>query len=264
VRFGRWRDRPPGNIFTLDRGRELEIRRIIEKLRSATSEPSWVPPRDLVRLLELAGIPFAPSELTSPEPGAAATAAKRLGYPLVAKAVARGLVHKSDVGGVILGVDSAKAMRRALRTLADGLQASGYSLDGIILQRQVQGGVEVLVGVTMDPSLGPLLVAGLGGVHVELNQDVAFRLTPVSDVDAQEMLAGLRGAKLLEGFRGAPPADRDALIDLIQRVSALVDVVPELLELELNPVKVLERGQGAVAVDARLRIAGARRVPGPA
>ncbi|HYL57149.1 MAG TPA: acetate--CoA ligase family protein [Gemmatimonadales bacterium] len=105
-------------------------------------------------------------------------------------------------------------------------------------------------------SLGPILVAGLGGVQVELLRDVAFRLTPVSDLDAREMLAGLRTAKLLDGFRGSPPADRQALVDAILRISALVESVPELLELELNPLKVLLPGHGAIIVDARVRIAG--------
>jgi acetate---CoA ligase (ADP-forming) len=129
------------------------------------------------------------------------------------------------------------------------------------VQRQVNDGVEALVGVTMDPSLGPLLVAGLGGVQVELLRDVAFRIAPVSDLDATDMLDGLRAAKLLDGFRGAPRADRGALVILIQKVSALVEVMPELLELELNPVKVLERGNGVVAVDARMRLAAGSSAP---
>ncbi|NVL67679.1 acetate--CoA ligase family protein, partial [Escherichia coli] len=105
------------------------------------------------------------------------------------------------------------------------------------------------------PSFGPLVVAGLGGVNVELLRDVAFRLTPVSDIDAAEMLDGLRAARLLDGFRGAPVADRAALLSLIQKISALALAVPHLLELEMNPVKVLPRGAGVVAVDARIRLA---------
>jgi acetate---CoA ligase (ADP-forming) len=109
--------------------------------------------------------------------------------------------------------------------------------------------------VTLDPSLGPVLVAGLGGVQVELVRDVAFRITPVSDVDATEMIESLRAARLLDGFRGSPPVDRAALLDVIQRLSALVEAVPELVELELNPLVVLPRGEGAVAVDCRMRLA---------
>ncbi len=134
------------------------------------------------------------------------------------------------------------------------MRAIGTQLDGVLLQRQVRGGIEALVGVTTDPTFGPLVVCGLGGVLVELLRDVAFRLTPVSDVDAREMLAALRAGRLLDGYRGMPPGDRAALVDVIMRVSALVEVVPELRELDLNPVKVLEPGAGAVVVDARMRV----------
>ena len=116
------------------------------------------------------------------------------------------------------------------------------------------GGVEAIVGVTSDPIFGPLLVCGLGGVLVELVHDVAFHLTPVTDVDAAEMLDKLRSSRLLDGYRGLPPGDRGALVTLIARVSALVEIVPEVLELDLNPVKVLAPGRGAIAVDGRMRI----------
>jgi len=124
----------------------------------------------------------------------------------------------------------------------------------VLLQREVKGGIEALVGVTTDPTFGPLLVCGLGGVLVELIKDVSFRLTPVSDVDAAEMLSKLRSARLLDGYRGNPAGDRAALIDVILRVSALVELVPELCELDLNPVKVLPPGEGAIVVDGRLRV----------
>ena len=124
----------------------------------------------------------------------------------------------------------------------------------ILLQREVRGGIEALVGVTTDPTFGPLLVCGLGGVLVELLRDVSFHLTPVTDVDAGEMIDRLRARKLLDGYRGMPPGDRDALVDVILRVSALVEVVPELRELDLNPVKVLEPGKGALVVDGRMRV----------
>jgi acyl-CoA synthetase (NDP forming) len=129
--------------------------------------------------------------------------------------------------------------------------ARGVALDSFIVQRQLPRGVEALVGVTTDPSLGPLLVAGIGGVAVELYKDVAFRVTPVTDAGAAEMLDQLRGRALFDGFRGAPRADRSALIDVLRRISALVELVPELSELDLNPVVVLEHG--AIAVDARMR-----------
>jgi acyl-CoA synthetase (NDP forming) len=128
-----------------------------------------------------------------------------------------------------------------------------------LLQRQIAGGLEALVGVTTDRTFGPLVVCGLGGTLVEVLHDVAFRLTPVSDLDAAEMLGSLHSSRLLDGYRGAPAADREALVSVILQVSALVESVPELLDLDLNPVKVLPAGQGAVVIDGRMRIG---RLPG--
>ena len=152
------------------------------------------------------------------------------------------------------GTIGAALLTNLLATLRERMRAIGAPLEGVFLQREVRGGVEALVGVTTDATFGPLLVCGLGGVLVELVRDVAFRLPPVSDLDAREMLSRLRAAHLLDGYRGMPPGDREALVGLITRVSALVEVVPELRELDLNPVKVLEPGQGAVVVDARMRV----------
>ena len=255
-RYGRWRSRPRGSYLTLDREREAAIRRRIDPLREAAAASLWLPPTDVAAILGEAGLLVAPFEESAVDPAAAAAAAERLGYPVVLKAVAPGLLHKSDVGGVVLDLDSRDAVERAARSMRERLRETGAALTGFVVQRQVEDGVEALVGVTTDANLGPILVAGLGGVTVELLRDVAFRLTPVSDLDASEMLAGLRTAKLLDGFRGAPPADRQALVDAILKLSALVESVPELLELELNPVKVLAPGKGAVVVDARMRIAG--------
>jgi len=180
--------------------------------------------------------------------------AESMGYPLVAKAVSPGLLHKSDIGGVALGLHSVDDVRAAVSTLRERLAAAGRTLEHVLLQREVPGGLEALVGVVSDPTFGPLVVCGLGGVQVELLRDAAFRLPPVTDVDASEMIDRLRMKALLDGYRGSPPADRDALIHLVQRVSALVEAVPELRELDLNPVKVMARGGGVVVVDARVRL----------
>jgi acetate---CoA ligase (ADP-forming) len=256
VRYGRWRRRPRGSYVTLEREREAAIRRRIETIRETPITATWLALRDVAAILAETGLVLAPFEEAPPAPAAAAAAAGRLGYPVVLKAVAPGLLHKSDAGGVVLGLERSDAVEQAARAMAHRLREAGTDLTGFVVQRQVDPGVEVLVGVTNDPSLGPILVAGLGGVQVELLRDVAFRLTPVSDLDAREMLAGLRTAKLLDGYRGAPPADREALVDAILKISALVERAPELLELELNPLKVLARGHGVVIVDARMRIAG--------
>jgi acyl-CoA synthetase (NDP forming) len=177
-----------------------------------------------------------------------------MGYPLVAKAVAPGLLHKSDAGGVVLGLESAASVSAAVKTMGERLQAAGMRLEAVQLQREVRGGIEALVGVVGDPIFGPLVVCGFGGVQVELLRDASFRLPPVTDLDAAEMIDRLRLKPLLDGYRGAPAGDRAALLSLVQGVSALVEAVPELREMDLNPVKVLPPGQGAVVVDARMRI----------
>jgi acyl-CoA synthetase (NDP forming) len=252
VRYRRWRERPQGTPFTLSPFAHSAVRAVIDRVLSNAKEPLWLPPAELVTVLRAVGIECAVAEQTSPA-DAVATAA-RLGYPLVAKAISPDVLHKSDVGGVIMGLDSAAAVATAVATLVERLRKVQARLDGILLQREVTGGLEALVGVTTDPTFGPLVVCGLGGTLVEVLHDVAFRLPPVSDLDAAEMLATLRASRLLDGYRGAPPADRPALVSVILRVSALVESIPELRELDLNPVKVLSPGQGAIVVDGRMRI----------
>jgi acyl-CoA synthetase (NDP forming) len=250
--YGRWRTRARGTPVVLDRFAESAIRAVIDRVLAGANAPRWLEPGDLGTVLRAAGIPFAHAEFVTP--AEAPAAAERLGFPLVAKAIAPGLLHKSDVGGVVLGLRSAADVARAAETLAERMRAIGTTLEGVMLQREVTGGIEALVGVTTDPTFGPLLVCGLGGVLVELLRDVSFHLTPVTDVDARDMLARLKAARLLDGYRGMPPGDRDALVDVILRVSALVEVVPELRDLDLNPVKLLPPGNGAIVVDARLRV----------
>jgi acyl-CoA synthetase (NDP forming) len=254
-RYGRWRTRERGRPLVLGRLAETTIRAVVDRVLAGTDGPRWLASDDLATVLRAAGIAFADAETVAP--AEAVAAAERMGFPLVAKAVAPGVVHKSDVGGVVLGLDSPSAVARAVTTLGERMRGIGAALDGVLLQREVAGGIEALVGVTTDPTFGPLVVCGLGGVLVELLRDVSFHLTPVTDVDARDMLAGLRASRLLDGYRGMAPGDRRAFEDVVLRVSALVELVPEIRELDLNPVKVFPPGQGAIVVDARLRLAPA-------
>jgi acyl-CoA synthetase (NDP forming) len=199
-------------------------------------------------LLSQAGIPMPQQVVVSGDADAAAQAAETLGFSVVLKAVAPALVHKSDAGGVRVGLGDAAAVRAA----ATEMLASIDGVEGLLLQRQVHltGGLEMIVGCRRDAQFGPVVLVGLGGVWVEALQDVAVRLAPVSRSDAHAMLAELRGAALLDGFRGQPPIDREALVEVIERVSALALAEPRLLELDLNPVIV--GPQAAVAVDGRV------------
>ncbi len=250
--YGLWRDRDCGRVLTLPDSGVARIRSVVDRAMAASPSGAWLSPADLSEVIEAAEISYArPLEASGDE---AVSVARQIGYPVVAKAVAKGLVHRSDVGGVILGLQNADDVEDAVRTLRVRMQDAGLELDGVLIQKQVEGGIEALVGMTSDPVFGPLVVCGLGGVHVELLNDVSFRLTPVSDLDAEAMVGGLRSAKLLDGYRGGVEGDRAALTKLIQQVSALVTVAPEIMELDLNPVKVMAPGMGVITVDARVRL----------
>jgi acyl-CoA synthetase (NDP forming) len=252
VGYGRWLARPRGTPVTLEPFARQAIRAVVDRVASAGDEPRWMAAPDVVTILRAAGIPFAATrQVAPPEAGAVAD---RMGYPLVVKAVAKGIVHKSDMGGVILGLASPEEVSHAVEQLEERIRSAGTRLEAVLLQRQIEPGIDAMVGVTSDPLFGPLVVCAFGGVQVELLRDASFRLPPVTDVDAEEMIDRLRLAPLLAGYRGSRPGDRQAFVDVLRRVSALTEVAPEIIEMDLNPVRLLEPGRGAVAVDARIRI----------
>lgn len=251
-RRARWMERRPGRAVQLHESRRAEVRLIVDHAVRNQTESVWLAPNDVASVLESAEISFARS--IEADLSDAPAAALGIGYPLVVKAVLPGVTHKSDVGGVAVDIRNEREMCDAMSAMAKRLSRHGQELKRVLLQRFVPDGIEMFIGVTSDPVFGPLVVCGLGGVQVELLKDVAFRLTPVREDDAAEMIQSLRSSPLLDGYRGAPPGDRDALVRTIMQVSALVESIPELTELDLNPVKVLRPGEGVVAVDARIRV----------
>lgn len=196
------------------------------------------------------GIPVAPWAVAD-DPDGAAEAADGLGYPVVLKALSARVVHKSDVGGVALGLNDRAAVRREAEAMrARVLSHVPDAADlRFLVQRMVGGGVEVILGGRQDPSFGPVVMFGLGGVFVEVFGDVAFRVAPLTRADAEEMIAEVRGRALLEGARGRPPADREALVEAILAFSRLLVENPDIAEIEINPLLALP--EGVVAVDAR-------------
>ncbi|HXV79177.1 MAG TPA: GNAT family N-acetyltransferase [Candidatus Binatia bacterium] len=182
--------------------------------------------------------------------------ASRLGFPVAVKLASRQIVHKTDAGGVRLNLQDESAVRQAFTEIQNRLAQDGKleMMDGVVIQPMISGGVELMVGVTQDPSFGPLLGFGLGGIHVEILKDVSFRVAPITDRDAREMIRSLKGYRLLEGYRGHPSADIAAIETLLLRVSRLVEEVPEIAELDLNPVMALPPGQGCLIVDARISL----------
>jgi acyl-CoA synthetase (NDP forming) len=178
---------------------------------------------------------------------------------VVLKASGGGILHKTELGAVELGLVGEQDVVRAARRMARRLRARGVRPERFVVQRQVQEGVEMLAGITSDPLLGPLVACGAGGTAVEVLGDVAVRLAPLTDLDARRMIRSLSTFPLLDGYRGAPPADVQAVEELLLRLGALAEAHPEVAELDCNPVVVGERG--ATVLDARVRVEPPR--PGP-
>ena len=207
-------------------------------------------------LLAAAGIPVVAARLATSAEEAVALASE-IGFPVVLKVASTDIAHKSDAGGVLVGIADAEATRAGYeRIVADVAQAApDASVDGVSVQRQADPGTEVIVGMTSDPQFGPVVMFGLGGIFVEVLKDVAFRLVPLEPRDAAQMLREIRGLPLLTGARGQDGADLDALEALLLAVSAFVAANPEIAELDLNPVFAYPVGHpdgGALAVDARV------------
>jgi acyl-CoA synthetase (NDP forming) len=175
----------------------------------------------------------------------------------VMKVASPDILHKTDVGGVKLNLGSAGDVRDAFDLIVyrAGRYVPGARIWGCQVQQMVSGGREVLVGMSRDPQFGPLVAFGLGGIYVEALKDVAFRVAPFSRQEANEMIREIRSYRLLEGVRGEPPADREAIVDALLRISQLVTDFPEIVELDINPLMVFEEGRGAMAIDMRLVLA---------
>ncbi|HEY1330759.1 MAG TPA: GNAT family N-acetyltransferase [Actinomycetota bacterium] len=249
ARWNRWRERREGRLPEFTGVRRDEAVAIVA---SALSDgPRWLSPAEVTRLLSCYGLPLATTRLVS-TPEEAIDAANAIRGPVVLKAVAEGLVHKADVGGVRLSLTNAADVDAAARAMARDVERAGYALRGYVVQPMVPSGVEMLVGVVHDPTFGPVVACGAGGAAVELLKDIAVRLAPLTDDDAADMVRSLATFPLLDGYRGAPKSDVPALEDVLLRVSALVEAHPAIAEMDCNPVVVHEHG--AVIVDVRVRI----------
>ncbi|NLE44728.1 MAG: acetate--CoA ligase [Chloroflexi bacterium] len=187
----------------------------------------------------------------------AVSIAEEIGYPVVLKIASPDILHKTDVGGVRINLRSATDVRDAFDLIV--YRAEKYMPDariwGCQVQQMVPGGREILLGMSRDPQFGPLVAFGLGGIYVEVLKDVAFRIAPFSRQEADEMIREIRSYRLLEGVRGEPPADHEAMVDALMRISRLVTDFPEIVELDINPLMVFENGNGTMAIDMRLVLA---------
>jgi acetyl coenzyme A synthetase (ADP forming)-like protein len=252
--YAEWRSRPLGRIPDFA-DIDLPSAQTICKEALAKRGAGWLSTEEARLVLQAMRLPVAPGGVarTAAE---AASLARRLGFPVAVKLASHHLTHKTEIGGVRLNLSDEAAVRQAFEAIEDRLRADKalYAMEGVLVQPMVSGGTEVMVGMTHDPLFGPLMAFGLGGIHVEILGDVCFRVTPLTDRDAFEMVSGIRGSRLFLGYRGHPAADVAALEDLLLRVSRLVEEVPEISELDLNPVFALPPGQGCRIVDARISV----------
>jgi acyl-CoA synthetase (NDP forming) len=250
VQYGEWRRRDPGRVPHFEDVDPSRATAVVESaLRRLGEKGGWLEPDEVSEIVSAFGLSVPVTVVAADVEEAVARAAEISG-PVVLKVVSDSALHKSDVGGVALNVSGEEAVRDAFSQVT----AAVPDATGVVVQSFVSEGHEVLIGSTEDPNFGSLVGFGLGGVTVELLGDVAFRIHPLTDVDAAEMVRAIRGFPMLEGYRNMPIGDVAAVEEALLRVSAMLTVLPEISEMDLNPVKVLGPGDGVVVVDARIRV----------
>jgi acetyltransferase len=250
ARFGEWVRRPVSKVkeFPVDRDAAGKVFSG-ERAEGRTQLPEI----KALEVLTAYGIPAAPYRLAG-DRAAAVEAAGEFGYPVVIKIASPDLLHKTEVGGVVLGIEDEDHLAAAFDDMLErvGSQEPDATIWGVTVQKMLPKGKEVILGSTRDPRFGGLLMFGLGGIYTEAFRDVSFGLAPIPEATAHEMIGSIRSAKLLQGFRGEPPSDIAAAAECLLRLSQLVTDWPEIKEIDVNPLVVYGEGQGAVAVDARI------------
>ena len=252
--YAEWRAQPPGLLWGFDDVYPDDAREICRGAAAARGE-TWLTDEELRRLLHAFNLPLVASAVTHTAANAAAAAAI-LGFPVAAKIRSDHVQHKTEIGGVILNLQDESAVRQAFDDILARAKSAGVpdAAVTVLIQPMLKAGVETMIGIAADRLFGPLIGFGLGGIYVELMGDMRFRIAPLTDRDADELLHEIRGFPLLQGYRGQPPADVAALRDVLLRVSRLADAVPEIVELDLNPVIALPDNQGCRIVDARIKV----------
>ncbi len=244
------RDEPLPEYEEIDVDREA-VKQVFEKVRSEGRVS--IGDFEARAILEAYGFKIPQTELAS-TPEEAVEIAGRIGYPVVLKIASPDILHKTDVGGVRVGLQNAQDVRDAFELMVYRAEryVPGARIWGCTVQEMTPQGHEILVGMNRDPQFGPLVTFALGGIYVEILKDATFRIAPFSRREAWQMLDEIRAHALLDGVRGRPPVDKEAIVDTLMRVGQLVTDFPEIVELDINPLMVFEKGQGAVAIDMRL------------
>ena len=253
ARYVAWRQRPRTEVVHYDDVQRDTVRAIIDKAKSEGRR--FLPEPEAHAILRAYGLPMSRS-IQAQDEAAAVSAAKEIGFPVVMKIISPQIVHKVDVGGVRLNLKSEADVKAAYADLMQHVKAArpGAQIWGVLIQEMVRNGKETILGMKRDPHFGALLMFGLGGIYVEVFKDVVFRIAPIRELGARHMIDGIKGFKLLKGFRGEPPSDIEAIAQSLMRLSQLVTDFPEIEEMDINPLIVLPSGSGARVVDARILI----------
>jgi acetyl coenzyme A synthetase (ADP forming)-like protein len=255
--YRQWREKPIGEVRSFDVDREAAVDLLNEVRSQGRSD---LTPLEAQRLLQCYGIPVARSAFAQ-DGKELGEVAQGVRYPVVLKAVAPGLVHKTEAGGVMLDIHTPEDLIAAAQKMTEEVKrrrppsAMAGGQMGFLVQEYVRGGREVIVGMTHDPKFGPLVMFGLGGIYVETFNDVVFRVPPITDLEAREMIRQIRGNRLLEGVRGEPAVDVAGLAEILERFSQLVEDLPQLAEMDINPLMVFPEAKDFRAVDIRVRLA---------
>ena len=280
--YAAWREQPAGMYLDFEQIQPQVARQICQQALQ-TRGAGWLTTKETRAVLAALRVPISPGGVAQ-SADEAVKLAKEVGFPVAVKLASNKIVHKTEIEGVQLNLKDENAVREAFEhirkqveqasrtskehgTLAGeevahtskGHHTSGASveevMEGVLVQPMVASGIEVMMGVSQEAGFGSLIAFGLGGIHVEILRDVRFGVTPLTDRDAKEMVRGIRGYRLLEGYRGLPAADIPALEDTLLRISRLVEEVPQIKELDLNPIFALPQGEGCRIVDARIWVA---------
>jgi acetyl coenzyme A synthetase (ADP forming)-like protein len=244
--YAEWRSKPLAMVPGFADIQHDEAKGIVRRAIKQRG-PGWLSAQEIQALLNAFRIPQSAGGIAATAEEAVAIASS-IGFPVAAKLASSRVLHKSDTGAIRLNL----ADERALRLAFEQLRQDG--MEGILVQKMIHDGVELMIGVVEDALFGPLIAFGLGGVHVEILADVSFRVSPLTDQDAHDMVRGIRGYRLLEGYRGHHPADIPAIEEVLLRISRMVEEIPEIRGLDLNPIFALPPGEGLVVVDARIRV----------
>jgi len=252
LKFVDWINTPEGKItkFEVDKDKVKEIFDSVKKEgRTSLLEEEGL------QILQIYGFPLPKSTLAKTESDAVKTA-KEIGYPVVMKIASPQIIHKSDAGGVKVGLSNDKEVENAFKEIVENAKKYDKNavIKGVLVVEMVKGGKEMIIGSKLEPGFGPIIMLGMGGIYVEILKDVTFRLAPVTEREADDMISSIKTQKLLKGVRGEKPSDIKKLSDCIQRLSQLVTDFKEIKELDMNPVLVMEEGKGCKILDVRIGI----------